>query len=62
MFSRPKVSSPALGLRALGQWVLGSLSMAVKRAGLEDKRSRPSSAEVMNAWRYTSSPPYAFKA
>jgi len=62
MFSRPKASSPALGPRPLVQWVLGALSMGVKRPKLEANRSLPSSAEVMNAWRYTSSPPYAFMA
>jgi len=62
MFSRPKASIPALGPRPLSQWVLGALSMGVKRLGIEANRSRPSGAEVMNAWSYTSSPPYAFMA
>jgi len=29
----------------------------VKRTGREADHSRPSSAEVKNAWRYTSTPP-----
>jgi len=36
------------------QWVPGALSLGVKRPGREAGRSPPSSAEVKNAWRYTS--------
>jgi hypothetical protein len=32
----------------------------VKWPRCEADRSQPSSTEVMNAWSYTSSPPYAF--
>jgi hypothetical protein len=39
------------------QWV-----QAIKRAVREADRSPPSSAEVMNAWSYTSAPPYVFMA
>jgi hypothetical protein len=42
------------------QWVPGALSLGVKRPGREADRSRPSSAEINNAWRYTSAPQYAF--
>jgi len=39
-----------------------SLFPGVKRPGSEADHSRPSSAEVKNAWIYTSTPPYAFMA
>jgi hypothetical protein len=39
------------------QWVPGSLSLEVKRSGREADHSPPSSAEVKNAWSYTSTPP-----
>jgi hypothetical protein len=35
----------------------GALSLAVKRPGREADHSPPSSAEVKNAWSYTSTPP-----
>jgi hypothetical protein len=38
------------------QWVPGSLSFGVKRPGRESDRSSPSSAEVKNAYSYTSTP------
>jgi hypothetical protein len=38
------------------QWVPGALSMGVKRPGREADHSSPSSAEVKNAWSYTSTP------
>jgi hypothetical protein len=39
------------------QWVLqGALSLGIKRLGREGDRSPPSSAEVKNAWSYTSTP------
>jgi hypothetical protein len=41
------------------QWVPGALSLGVKRPGREAEHSPPSSAEVKNAWGYTSAPPYA---
>jgi hypothetical protein len=44
------------------QWVPGALSLGVKRPGREADHSPPSSAEVKNAWSYTSTPPYAFMA
>jgi hypothetical protein len=34
----------------------------VKRPGREADHSPPSSAEVQNAWNYTSTPQYAFMA
>jgi hypothetical protein len=34
----------------------GALSLGVKRPGRETDHSSPSSAEVKNAWRYTSTP------
>jgi hypothetical protein len=39
------------------QWVSGALSLGVKRPGHEADHSPPSSAEVKNAWSYTSTPP-----
>jgi hypothetical protein len=44
------------------QWVPGALSLGVKRPGREADHSPPSSAEVKNAWSYTSTPQYAFMA
>jgi hypothetical protein len=39
------------------QWVPGTLSLGVKRPGREADHSPPSSAEVENAWSYTSTSP-----
>jgi hypothetical protein len=39
------------------QWVSGTLSLGVKRPGREADHSPPSSAEVKNAWSYTSTTP-----
>jgi hypothetical protein len=39
------------------QRVPGALSVGVKRPGREVDHSRPSSAEVMKAWSYSSTPP-----
>jgi hypothetical protein len=44
------------------QWVPGALSLAIKLLELEADPSLPSSAEVKNAWRYTSTPQYVFMA
>jgi hypothetical protein len=44
------------------QWVPGILSLGVKRPGREAGYSLPSSAEVKNAWSYTSSLQYVFMA
>jgi hypothetical protein len=44
------------------QWVLGVLSLGLKRLDREADHSPPSSAEFKNALRYTSTPQYAFKA
>jgi hypothetical protein len=44
------------------QWVAGALSLGVKWPGREADHSPPSSAEVKNAWSYTSTPPYTFMA
>jgi hypothetical protein len=41
--------------------VPGALSLWVKRPGREANHSPPSSAEVTNAWSYTSTPQYAFR-
>jgi hypothetical protein len=39
------------------QWVPGALSLGVKRPGREAGHIPPSSAEVKNAWSYTSNSP-----
>jgi hypothetical protein len=44
------------------QWVPGILSLGVKWPGREADYSPPSSAEVKNAWSYTSTPQYVFMA
>jgi hypothetical protein len=54
-------SRPALGpTQPTIQWVPGAISLGVKRPGCEADHSPPSSAEVKNAWSYTSTPQYAF--
>jgi len=40
----------------------GALFLGVKRPGHEADHSPPSSAEVKNAWSYTSTPQYVFVA
>jgi hypothetical protein len=42
------------------QWVPDVPSLGVKRLGHEADHSYPSSAEVKNAWSYTSTPPIFF--
>jgi hypothetical protein len=44
------------------QWVVGSLSLGVKRPGREADHSPPTSAKGKKTWVYTSTPPYAFMA
>jgi hypothetical protein len=44
------------------QWVPGALFLEVKRPRREADHSPPSSAEVKNAWSYTSTPQYVFMA
>jgi hypothetical protein len=44
------------------QWVPGAFSLGVKRQRREADHSPPSSAEVKNAWIYTSTPQYIFMA
>jgi hypothetical protein len=39
---------------------MGLLSPRIKRSEYEAQHSLPSSAEVTNAWSYTSTPPYVF--
>jgi hypothetical protein len=39
------------------QWVPGAFPLGVRRPGRETDHSLPSSAEVKNAWSYTSTPP-----
>jgi hypothetical protein len=57
------VSRPALGpTQPPIQWVTGTFSVGVKRSGRGADHSLPFSAEVKNAWTYTSTPQYAFTA
>jgi hypothetical protein len=57
------VSRTALGpTQPTTQWVPGAISLGVKRPGCEADHSPPSSAEVKNAWSYTSTPQYVFMA
>jgi hypothetical protein len=42
------------------QCVSEELSLGIKRPGRESDHSLQSSAEVKNAWSYTSTPPYVF--
>jgi hypothetical protein len=50
-------SRPALGpTQPPIQWVPGDPSLGVKRSGREANHTLPSSAEVNNAWSYTSTP------
>jgi hypothetical protein len=54
---------PALGpIQPPIQWVSGAVSMGVKRPGREAEHLPPSSAEVKNAWSYTSTQQYTFIA
>jgi hypothetical protein len=54
-------SRPALGFTQPSiQWALGTLSLGLKRLGLEADYSPPASAEVKKMCIYTSTPPCAF--
>jgi hypothetical protein len=44
------------------QWVPGALTPGEERLGSEADHSPPSSAEVKNAWYYTSTPQYVLKS
>jgi hypothetical protein len=44
------------------QWIPRALSLGVTRPGRETDHSSPSSAEVKNAWSYTSSLQYVLMA
>jgi hypothetical protein len=44
----------------LSTWLSGALSLGVKRPEREADHRPPSSAEVKNAWSYTSTPPIHF--
>jgi hypothetical protein len=44
------------------QWVLEALSLGVNLPGREADHLPPSTAEVKNAWRYTSTPQFVFMA
>jgi hypothetical protein len=62
IFFSATASRPTLGpmqLRIL-KWVPGALSLVVERSGREADHSPPSSAEVKNAWSYTSTYLYVF--
>jgi hypothetical protein len=61
--SRPVLRATTASKTAVGptqlpiQCVSGAFSLGVKRPGREADYSPPSSAEVKNAWNYTSIPP-----
>jgi hypothetical protein len=56
-------SRPALGpTQPPIKWVSQTLPLGVKRLGREADHSPPTSAEVKNAWSYTSTPQYVFMA
>jgi hypothetical protein len=58
IFLSTTASRSALGpIQPPTQWVLGALSLGEKRPGRETDHSNPSSAEVKNAWSYTSTLP-----
>jgi hypothetical protein len=42
------------------QWISGALCRRIKGLGRETNHSFPSSAEVKNAWSYTTTPQYVF--
>jgi hypothetical protein len=59
IFLLTTVCRPALGpTQPPIQWVPGALSLGVKRPRGEADHSSPSSTEVKNAWRYTSTHPW----
>jgi hypothetical protein len=58
MSSRPSLGS----MQPPIQWVLGALSLGVKRQGREAHHSPPTSAEVKKLGIYTSTPPHVFMA
>jgi hypothetical protein len=56
-------SRPTLGpTQPLIQWVQCAVSLRLKRPGREADHSPPSSAEVKDAWSYTSTPWYLVKS
>jgi hypothetical protein len=55
-------SRAALGPTQSIQWVSGAISLGVKRPERKPNHSSQSSAEVRNAWSYTSTPPIALMA
>jgi hypothetical protein len=62
-FHSSTASRPVLGLiRSPIQWVLGNLSLRVRRSRRDAFHSPPSYAEVKNAWSCTSFLPYVFIA
>jgi hypothetical protein len=63
IFLFPTSSRPVLGpSQPPIQWVLGVLSLGVKRPAREADHSPPTSAEVKKTWISISTPPYAFMA
>jgi hypothetical protein len=62
IFLYSTASRPALGpTQPSIKRVPEAFSLRVKWPGREADRSPPSSAEVKNAWSYTSTPPYVLK-
>jgi hypothetical protein len=50
------MTTPFLSLFSIIQWVLGTVSLAVKWPGREADDLLPSSAKVKNVWNYKSTP------
>jgi hypothetical protein len=57
-----RVQTGSVAQPASIQWVPGAISMGIKRSMREADHSPQFSAEVKNAWSYTSTPQYAFTA
>jgi len=58
IFLLTTVSRPVLGpTQPPIHWVQGTLMLGLKQRGWEADHSPPSSADIKNAWSYTSTPP-----
>jgi hypothetical protein len=63
VFNFAIASRPDLGpTQRPNEWIQAALSLGIKRPGRQADHSPPSSAEIKNAWSYTSVPPYVLMA